>query len=318
MQIAFGFEDTAENYLMKLKKKLVILALCLFLLSFVPLVMAQVPMPSVDALHVSFWPDYDEPAVLVLITGSLPADTRFPAQLTIPVPENADINAVARMSSEVGMADIEYQVDGDRLTLTTPDPQFRVEYYVPYTDDGDWRSYDFVWDSELEIQEFTAEIQQPSSAVSLVTEPPAENSITNPSDGLIYHGMPTQTVLAGTPYELSFRYNATDSGLTAGGQRPVQEDLVVPPVGSNSQSTGINWLYVLVGVGLLLLVAIITWLVATRYSGKKNNRKPRKSQKPRKPAPRAQTNKQVRFCHGCGSQAEADDRFCRTCGTELK
>ncbi len=208
---------------MKLKTKPLILILCLYLFSFTSSALAQSPIPSIDALHVSFWPDFDEPSVLVLMTGSLAADTTFPAKVSIPIPENADVNAVARMNSEVGMADIEFQVEGDMLTLTTPDPQFRVEYYVPYAEDGGWRSYDFVWNADLDVQAFSAEVQQPANAVSLITEPSPENSITNPSDGLIYHGMPVRTVAAGTPYEMSFRYNATDSSLTAGGQAPVQE-----------------------------------------------------------------------------------------------
>jgi len=282
--------------------------------------MAQTPAPSVDTLHIAFWPDYDKPAVLVLLTGSLPADATYPAEVTIPLPENAEVNAVARMNSEVGMADIDFQVNGDNLTMTTPDPQFRVEYYVPYTDDGGWRTYDFVWNADLDVEEFIAEIQQPSSAISLLTEPPAENSVTNPSDGLIYHGMPPKTVAAGTPYEISFRYNAADSRLTAGTQAPVQESVIAAPDSFSEQSPGINWTYVLIGVGLLLLVAVVTWFVATKNTGKNNNRKPRKSQKPRKPSPRGRPGNgtQTQFCHECGTPAEENDRFCRKCGTELK
>lgn len=303
-------------------KKILFLLVCyLYLLPSPSLLVAQKLAPPLDTLHVAFWPDYDQPNVLVLITGSLPPDATFPAQVTIPMPANAEVNAVARINSEVGMADTEFEINGDSLTLTTSDPQFRVEYYVPYEDDGDWRSYDFVWNADYDVEELTAEIQQPVDAITLSSEPAAATSVTNPSNGLIYHGLPPQTVEAGTPYEISFRYNSTGTGLTAGQQGPTQEDTLAPPIATGaSNAGGINWAYLLVGLLLLLLVVIATWFMATRYAAS-NNRKPRKSQKPRKPGPRersSKSNKQVRYCHECGTQAEGDDRFCRSCGTELK
>jgi hypothetical protein len=319
VRIASGFADVVESYSMRLKTKIFLLTLLLYSLFSVTLLKAQTPVSSIDALNIAFWPDYDEPLVLVLITGSLPADAALPAEVTIPLPENADVNAVARINSEVGMADISYQINGNTLTLTTPDPQFRVEYYVPYTDEGGVRTFDFIWQADLDVQELTAEVQQPASAENLSTDPPAVNSVTNPTDGLIYHGISPKVVPAGTPYELGFTYNVLDSRLTADEQAPVPDTAVITPSNTGNQGSGINWLYVALGLGLLLLVAAVTWFVATRYSGNNSNRKPRKLHKPRKPSPRRRNDAgQTLFCHQCGTAAEKDDRFCRNCGTELK
>lgn len=304
---------------MILKKKLIIWTVFLFLLAFTPILLAQTPVTAIDTLHLAFWPDYDEPAVLVLMTGSLPQDAQLPAEVTVPIPENADINAVARINSDIGMADIDFQVDGDKLTFVTSDPQFRVEYYAPYSVDGQVHSFDFAWESDLDVGELTAEIQQPSSAESLQIDPQAANAVTNPSDGLVYHSIAPETVPAGTRFDLVFRYNVSEAGLTAGQRAPGPQTNTLPANNTSNPESNINWVTVLVGLTLLVLVAVITWFAATKFSGNSGSRKPRKSQKPPKPSPRARNNEpRSQFCHQCGTKAEVGDRFCRNCGAELK
>ncbi len=305
---------------MLLKKKLVFFVLFICLLTIVPPLVAQTPVTSIENLRVAFWPDYDEPAVLVLMTGLLPAGAELPAAITIPLPANAEVNAVARINSEVGMADTQFEIVGDQLTLITPDPQFRVEYYVPYNDDGEVRSYNFQWESDLNVGEMAAEIQQPAGAESLSSDPAAENSVTNPTDGLIYHGIPSRSVPAGSMYELSFQYNS-GLALTAGQRTPVpQAPVVSQPENQARSDNSVNWLYLLGGLVLLIPIGIIIWIAATRHAESTGRgRRGRKSQKPLKPNPRSRNNNEgAKFCHECGTKAEKGDRFCRNCGTELK
>ena len=299
---------------MKLKYRQ-LLPLIILLLA-VPLAMAQEPASTLDSLYVAFWPDYDDPSVLVLLTGTLPADASFPAEVTIPLPPQAEINAVARVTEE-GMADTEYEVEGDTLTLITPDPRFRVEYYAPYEEDGDSHTFDFVWNADFDVQEFTAEIQQPVNATRLTTQPAAANVDTSPSDGLTYHALPTRALPAGTTYEMSFQYDMADPGLTAGG--PAQTAPGTAPLTEEPRDTfsSINWLLVVAGVAILALVIAVTWLVATRNGGKGKRRRSGKSRKPLKPTPKERTT-QIKFCHNCGAQTEKGDTFCRKCGTPLK
>jgi ribosomal protein L40E len=288
----------------------------IILLLAVPLTMAQEPASALDSLYVAFWPDYDDPSVLVLMTGTLPADASFPAEVTIPIPPQAEINAVARISEE-GMADTDYVVEGDTLTLTTPDPRFRVEYYAPYEEDGDSHTFDFTWNADFDVQEFTAEIQQPVNATSLTTQPAAANVDTSPSDGLTYHALPTRALPAGTPFKMSFRYDMADPGLTAGGAAQAAPNTAPSTEEATDASSGIDWLLVVAGVALLGLVIAVTWLVATRNGGKGKARRSGKSRKPRKPTPK-ERSALATFCHNCGAQAEKGDTFCRKCGTALK
>jgi len=299
-----------------MKLKLRYLFLFFLLLLPVSLTLAQEPASSLESLFVAFWPDYDDPSVLVLLTGTLPENSSLPAEVTLPLPPGAEVNAVARMSDQ-GLADTQFEVEGDTLTLITPDPRFRVELYMPYDVDGDLHSFDFAWDADLDVDEFIAEIQQPLNATNLTTQPAALIVDENPTDGLTYHALSPQSVPAGTPYEMSFSYNMADPGLTAGAQRPAPVTASAPPETADA-SSGIDWLLVLAGVLILALVIAVTWLVATtRNSGNGKTRRSGKSSKPRKPAPKERTA-QATFCHNCGTPAEKGDVFCRKCGTKLK
>ena len=61
---------------------------------------AQQPATVLEFLEVELWPDFDQPALLVLLSGALPADAPLPATITIPLPEAATINAVARIDAQ--------------------------------------------------------------------------------------------------------------------------------------------------------------------------------------------------------------------------
>ncbi|MBP8950216.1 MAG: hypothetical protein KBG73_15340, partial [Candidatus Promineofilum sp.] len=87
--------------------------LLLFLFAALP-VAAQTEVTQLDSLTVELWPDYDRPAMLVILTGTLPASATLPAAVTIPLPAGAEINAVARFNEvDVLVTDVEWtQGDG--------------------------------------------------------------------------------------------------------------------------------------------------------------------------------------------------------------
>ena len=51
---------------------------------------------TLERLEIVFWPEYDEPAVLVMLRGWLTADTPLPTVVPLPVPTEARLNAVAK------------------------------------------------------------------------------------------------------------------------------------------------------------------------------------------------------------------------------
>ena len=280
---------------------------------------AQEPVTNLQLLIVEFWPDFDRPEVLILLTGTLPAGTSFPAEVTVPLPADATLNVVARINEQEGMVDdVPFQVGEDSVTFVTPDPRFRVEYYVPYQAEGEQRAYEFEWLADLDVAQLAAAVQQPAMATEMNVTPEAASVLADRGDGLTYHTLAGQAVPAGQPFRVGFQYTMAEPQLSVNvGRSPAVEsggETAVSPLAA-SVTPVINWPLILGGAGLLLIAVALVWLVSMNW--------PTSRSKVRKPRPRRGTSgktsgSRARFCHICGQQADPDDRFCRNCGTQLK
>lgn len=298
---------------------------------------AQEPPSHLQSLAVELWPDYDRPAMLVLLTAELPADATLPATLTIPVPAGADIHAVASFN-EAGalMSDVDYSVNNGQMTLTTPANRFRVEYYTPYEADGNDYSYVYNWMSDFDVDQITVVVQQPLAAVDFRIDPPASGTAAERGDSLTYHTLPPRSVAAGEPFTVTVNYTVEApvlSAPTTSGTTGVSDATTAPPVAA---AGNFNPLWLLAGAGALALIGG-AWYMGrqqgqaagrtrkpqpTRPAKAKSEPKTKKAAAP--PAKSAASAKPVtpaepaRFCHNCGQRAHPDDTFCRSCGAELK
>jgi hypothetical protein len=324
-------QDTV-NELNRLMKRFLLATFIAFSLLSTADLQAQSNATTIEHLSVDIWPDYDRPAVLVLLTGTLPEDSTSPATITIPIPDNATINAVARVGPDGSMFDdIDYDQDTPgQLTLTTSDNRFRVEYYVPYSADGSERSFAFDWQAQVNVDEVVTSIQQPVAATNVAVNPVADN-VTTGQDGLRYHNLASIAVLAGESYFIDASYSNPGGQLSADlleGEPSVNPEVpALPLLGSNESSahtdSGFNWLLALAVMAGILVVAVAVWLLVSRQKSSKRVRKPRPK---RQVTPQTTPNKisagggtsVAKFCHECGQSLEAGDRFCRNCGTAVK
>ncbi len=273
---------------------------------------AQQPTSTLEWLTVDLWPDYDRAEVLVLLTGGLPEDVPLPATVTLPLPQQADLNAVARISDENQMIDdIGFERGDDTVTLTTPDHRFRVEYYVPYNSQGLQRNFTFNWPGGPAVSQFEVSVQQPSAAMSISVEPTAD-SVVSGNDGLQYHNLAVRQLGENEGFQADVSYTMSADQLTSAVQTAGPAGASAPAdTTSGDFLSDVNWPPVLAGLGIALLLLAIGWQVfAARIATR---------QKPRKPRPlRAMRQSDAKYCHQCGAPAQANDRFCRECGTELK
>jgi hypothetical protein len=269
---------------------------------------AQNPVSVIDSLDIDFWPDYDRASVLVLLTGTLPGDTQFPASVTLPLPEGAQLNAVARIDSKDGdmKDDIFSSTDSPgTLTFITSDLRFRVEYYLPYTVDKSQRSFDYTWLAAISVNHLQLRIQRPTSASILNTEPAAAKVVRDGA-GFDYHILPARAVTAGQPLTVHVDYKMETAQLSATSlprQNTGIQTLATPSTGSS-----INWALAAVVTGGLIIIAALIWQITSRRRAS-NLRKPVASQ--------VAKQSQEKFCGNCGAPSGKSDNFCSSCGSEL-
>ena len=273
--------------------------------------LAQNPVSVIDALDIEIWPDYDRASVLVLLTGTLPGDTRLPASVTLPLPEVARLNAVARIDSKDGKMKDDIFSSSDppgALTFTTPDLRFRVEYYLPYTANERRRSFDFTWLAAVSVTKFQPRVQRPSSASTFSTKP-ASVKVVRGDDGFEYHTFPVQSVTAGQSFSLGVVYTMTSAQLSAARQPPPDTGTQVPVVPATpGTSSGFSWALVALIAGGLLILGALIWQLASRRSSP-GIRQPVNS--------RAEKLSRAKFCRDCGETIDEGDRFCRGCGSKV-
>ena len=200
-----------------MKRTALILFIIVMLMPVTPGI-AQNPVDVIDTLDIELWPDYDRPSVLVLLTGTLPVDTRLPASVTLPIPQGAQINAVARIDSKDNSMKDDIFSSADppgKLTFVTPDLRFRVEYYLPYTVDDNRREFDYTWLADIRVNNLHLRVQRPISASDLSIEPATAN-VARSEDGFDYHTFPPRTVAAGQPFSLHVEYLSNSAQLSLG------------------------------------------------------------------------------------------------------
>ena len=291
---------------------------------------AQTPADRLEALGVELWPDYDRPAMLVLLTGTLPAEAALPATVTIPLPAGADINAVASFNASGAlMSDVDYTVEDGQITLNTPSARFRLEYYAPYEVDGSEYSYTFDWLADVAVDAMTVVVQQPLAAADFQVTPAAESSGEERGDGLTYHTLPTRAVGAGEPVAVEIVYTVEAPLLSAPPVPTVAPGAATTAAATTTSgvtggSDGFNPLWLLAVAGALALMGAAWYLGQRQGRAKARGRKPQPVRpakttgaKPPTP-PAAKPPAAARYCHSCGQPAQPGDTFCRHCGTQLK
>lgn len=275
--------------------------------------LAQSNVTTLSQMNIDLWPDYDQALVLVIMDGEIPPETPLPATLTLPLPAQADINAVAQFAEDGALRMItDFNVDSalNSLTLTAPTARFRVEYYVPYSADGDTRQFDFIWRAAINVTQLAVTVQQPAAAANLSVTPPATSRTGN--DGLTYYDLAPQSVPANSAYQVAINYRMPVPALTADNaattSAPTATSSLAPATNGSS-----SWLLALGVLILAIAVAATGWrLSRQRPAGRVYRPRPRTNVAPPPGAPAP-----ARFCRQCGAPAQTNDRFCGQCGAPL-
>lgn len=231
-------------------------------------------------LEIAFWPEYDQPAMLVMYRGWLPMDEPLPSMVTLPIPWAVEVpSAVAKRGPGTGLLVAPYTVetgsDWNRLHLQTDLPEIRLEFYVDLDTTQSQRTFTLHWPGGPAIADLSYEVMQPPGSTDFTVKPGSNTRTVGP-DGLGYFAEELGSVPADGEFFVQVSYTKPDATLTATAMQPVspqpQQALPLnppPEQGSTGRAepaaevTQSIW-PVVVPVLILAAVATLWILISTR------------------------------------------------------
>jgi hypothetical protein len=298
-------------------RKGVILGLVCFILLVLPVTVRAQSTPTLENLQIQLWPDYDKAAVLVIYDFSVSAETALPAEMSLRLPSGAQLLAVAKDENNK-LVTIDYQPPVrqgiyDVLSFSVADRATQhVEFYLPYTREGNVRSFSFAWPGDYAVKTATVRFQQPVDATDVKIEP-AFSTTGQKQDGLLYYDKALGALAAGqvSLFKVSYQKPTDSLSVSLLGVQPTAP-LDQPVSGQASLTSFLPWF--LGGLGVLLIVGGGTWYWLAGRSMKAPTRSRRRHTNRSDEADGSTTV----YCAQCGKRTQPGDRFCRTCGARVK
>ena len=287
---------------------------------------------TLSTLTIELWPEFDRPATLVILKGTLAASVPLPAQLTLHIPAaSGGPFAVAAADASGKLLNTQYTTtpSGDTIAinLTTDFPAFHIEYYDPaLTITGDARDYTFQWTAGYAVTVVTVRVQEPVDARDLTAEPAVIPAGTA-DFGLNYYATSLGALSAGQSVSFHLRYSKSTVRLSSevvsqNTPVPLATPTVTQPLPPRSNLAPIL-LAAAGGVGLLL-IGFGVWSFV-------RNRRETETERPRRrrrhaasdgdeplSEPHLEAPAPAQFCTQCGQPLLTGDRFCRNCGTPVR
>ncbi len=290
------------------------LFLVILILLAIPFSVSAQESTSLSALTVNFWPEFDQPNMLVIYDFFLPPEASLPTQVSLRIPAEADLIAVA-FEQDGGLLNADYNEpyqEGEWLVVPVIVDSlslFRIEYYAPITFKGDERQFTYLWPGDYAVDQLTFELQIPPETTELSSSPDLVTE--RQAGGLEYRTWNAGSIAEGEQIPFTLTYSRSSNALTRDVQ-PIQAEPVDESTPGRISLS--NYMpYILGGVGLILIIVsgVYFW-----QSGKgKSRSRPRQRHKSQSTL---QENGEQTYCHQCGKRAQPSDRFCRTCGTRLR
>jgi hypothetical protein len=311
---------------MRLRARL--LTLIMFLLAGIPPAAAAAQGSTTpERVEIALWPEYDRPAMLVIVRVTLPAATTLPTSLVIPIPASVgEPTAVAKQSADGSLLISNYtrQIEGDLATirLGTDSLHVQVEYYDSLAQESGARRFAFTWPSGFPTQQLAYEVQQPVGGSGMQITPAASDQRSG-ADGLTYYRGELGSQDGRSPATVSLAYNRSMGQLTVelltpatptpgAALSPAQPARAVP-------SNLLRWVpWLIGGLGVLLLAGGGLMFLRSNRTPDGERRTRHRSGARQVEGTSESIDASPAYCHNCGTQAGAGDVFCRHCGTRLR
>jgi len=271
--------------------------------------------PTLSKVNVQFWPEYDQPSMLVITDFQVADGTTLPFDMAFRIPADANLIAVASLSSDGSLLNAifngpETQGEWQVFSITVEQNTiYRFEYYQPLVFNDAQRTFTYLWGGDYAVNEFDLELLEPLSVTSLVTDPPYKSI--SQQDGSNVYVIDNTKLNSGEQYTLSIQYDkSTDALMT--------EPQGVEPAAPLDENTPgrvsiSNWMpYIIGGMGLLLIVGGVAYYMQADKSTSRRRRRRSHIQR------ESSDENGESYCPQCGTRAKPGDRFCRVCGARLR
>lgn len=288
---------------------------------FLPLLFALLIIPvtanaqagvALDTLTVQLWPEFDQPAMLVIYDFTLAEGTSLPLNINLRIPVEANLIAVAYAPSG-NLLNVPYpepfEEDGWQVVTVTIDTNaiYHIEYYAPLERADAQREYLYIWPGDYAVRSFNVSVKIPVDTTEYITDPQMRETI-SPDNGHTFLEWGTGNLQAGEQLPIRLTYIKTSDRLSVSDQ-PLETGIV--DESTQGRISLSNYLpYILAGLGILLILTggLYFWQTSKGRPGPRLRHRVRETE-----AVGAEI-----YCHQCGKRAQPADRFCRTCGTRLR
>jgi hypothetical protein len=292
-----------------IRKWLFLLLLVLLIIPFSVVAQEEI---SLETLTVQLWPEFDQPAMLVIYDFTLPEDTSLPVEISLRIPLDATLIAVAYAPDD-NLLNLPYQdpyeENGWQIVTIQADTQaiYHIEYYAPLTRSDTQREYLYLWPGDYAVETFNVSFKPPVDTTEITTDPQMSSATTEGSAlSLLEWG--TSNLAADEELPIRIAYTKTSDRLGVSDQ-PLETGIV--DESTQGRVSLSNYLpYILGGLGAMLI------LVAGLYFWQTGKGKPAPRKRHRSRDEQSEDGEV--YCHQCGKRAQSGDRFCRTCGTRLR
>lgn len=190
-----------------------------------PSIAQEPPHVHFQRFEVAIWPEYDQPAALVMYRAWLSPDVQLPITVSLPVPSSvAAPSASAKRGPGTNLLVAPYTMEpGEQWNLVhlqTELPEVRLEFYIDLSTSQPERALLFEWPGGAEIDSAGYEVMQPIGAMNF-TAAPSSAPPTVGQDGLTYQREDLGPIPEGGSFFVEFSYTKNTPNLTVSALQPV-------------------------------------------------------------------------------------------------
>jgi len=269
--------------------------------------------PPLADMSVEIWPEYDDPRVLVIYSGSVDASVKLPADFSLAIPPGPQINMAGGIEPGGGHVHAEYRMQprGDSLvdlSYTLQTRKFYMEFYYDPLNGSDDRRFTYRVVAPATVAKLVVKVQHPRRADNFAVSPGAQQVVQG-GDGFPYSVIERDNVSAGASLPVSVSYHKSGREPSV---QPQAAQMQTGPSSSTGQPMG-GWRMFLVGLLAGVAACAVYHILRPAVGGGRDEDRPTDEKRDRPQL--VVSSGDSRFCTQCGQALGPTNRYCGMCGT---